>query len=183
MIMTADELRQYVTTDEADQALEARLLALELLIRAYTNNNFQVRAFRSAADAFSDGNTLLVSNSGLFKENDTLQITNSALNAGIVNVLASSAGTVTVKENLYDESGVTLTKVVYPADVKMGVANLMRWELERREKAGLASESLSRHSVTFADQTGENTVMGYPLALLGFLAPYMRARFGQGVQA
>lgn len=181
MIMTVAEFRQVADTDATDQALEARLLALELLIRAYTNNNFQARAFRSAAAAVSTGKTLLVENSGLFKANDTLQITDSALNAGLVNVRTSSGGTVTVKEELYDEAEITVTKVVYPADVKMGVANLMKWELERREKVGLASESLSRHSVTFADQTGANTVMGYPLALMGFLAPYMRARFGQGV--
>lgn len=181
MIMTVSELRQYVATDETDQALEAKLLALELLIRAYTNNNFQVRAFRAMADAVASGKTLVVGTPNLFKANDTLQITQSQLNGGLVNVRTSSGGTITVKEELYDESGVVLTKVVYPADVKMGVANLMKWELERREKVGLASESLSRHSVTFADQTGENTVMGYPLALMGFLAPYMRARFGQGV--
>ena len=30
---------------------------------------------------------------------------------------------------------------------------------------------------------GDNSIMGYPRSLLGFLAPYMRARFGQGVQA
>ena len=54
MIMTAAELRQFVTTNETDQALEARLRALELLIRAYTNNNFQKRAFRSAAAAVAE---------------------------------------------------------------------------------------------------------------------------------
>ena len=49
MIMTVAELRQYVTTDDVDQVLEAKLQALELLIRAYTNNNFQQRAFRAVA--------------------------------------------------------------------------------------------------------------------------------------
>ena len=46
MIMTVVELRRYVETEEDDKILEARLQTLELLIRAYTNNNFQVRAFR-----------------------------------------------------------------------------------------------------------------------------------------
>lgn len=67
----------------------------------------------------------------------------------------------------------------YPADVKMGVVNLMKWELNNREKVGVSSETISRHSVTYFDQNGNNTVMGYPKSLLGFLIPYVRARFGK----
>ena len=40
MLMTVEELRQYVTTEETDQVLAARLSALELTIRNYTNNTF-----------------------------------------------------------------------------------------------------------------------------------------------
>ena len=71
----------------------------------------------------------------------------------------------------------------YPMDVKMGVINMMKWELTSREKVGVASESISRHSVSYFDMTGDNTVMGYPKALLGFLTPYKKARFGQGLRA
>lgn len=71
--------------------------------------------------------------------------------------------------------------VMYPADVKLGVANLFKWDEERRDKVGVASETISRHSVTYADASGENTCMGYPKALMGFLKPYMKARFGQGL--
>ena len=69
----------------------------------------------------------------------------------------------------------------YPADVKMGVVNLVKWELESRGKIGVASETISRHSVTYIDFNGENAIMGYPKALMGFLRPYKKARFGQGV--
>lgn len=69
----------------------------------------------------------------------------------------------------------------YPMDVKMGVINLMKWELNSRDKVGIASESISRHSVTYFDMTGDNSAMGYPKALTGFLRPYMKARFGQGL--
>ena len=41
MIMTVDELKKYVDTEEKDSVLEAKLQALELLIRKYTNNNYQ----------------------------------------------------------------------------------------------------------------------------------------------
>lgn len=69
----------------------------------------------------------------------------------------------------------------YPMDVKMGVINLMKWEFTSRDKVGVASESISRHSVTYFDMTGDNSTMGYPRALMGFLKPYMKARFGQGL--
>ena len=71
--------------------------------------------------------------------------------------------------------------VVYPADVKMGVINLFKWDEDKRDKVGIASESISRHSVTYSDMTGDNCTIGYPKALMGFLKPYMRARFGQGL--
>lgn len=70
----------------------------------------------------------------------------------------------------------------YPADIKMGVVNLMRWELGNREKMGVASETISRHSVTYFDVTADNSIMGYPASLRGFLRPYMKARFGQGMR-
>lgn len=69
----------------------------------------------------------------------------------------------------------------YPMDVKMGVVGMMKWELNNRDKVGVASETISRHSVTYFDMTGDNSAMGYPRSLLGFLRPYRRARFGQGL--
>lgn len=181
MIMTVAELRQFVTTDETDQALEARLSALELLIRAYTNNNFQARAFRAIAVATSSGHQLVTAINNPFKAGDTLQITESELNTGLVNVRTSSNGVITVKEDLYDESGVVITKVVYPMDVKLGVANMVKWQLDNGDKVGVQSETISRHSVTYFNLDGDNSSMGFPKSLTGFLRPYMKARFGQGL--
>jgi len=182
MLMTVTELRQYVNTDETDQVLEAMLQALELSIRAYTNNNFQVRPFRAVAVAMN-GNTLMVNTAIPFKAGDTLQITESDLqDNALVTVEAVDGDTITVKEDLYDESAVVITKVVYPADVKMGVVNMVKWELDNRDKVGVASETISRHSVTYFDMSEGNSTMGYPKAVLGFLRPYMKARFGRGIR-
>lgn len=181
MIMSVAELRQYITTDETDQVLEAKLQALELLIRAYTNNNFQKRAFRAVAVAVSDGNRLITTASNPFKPGDTLQVSDSEFNDGLVTIKTATGEAITVKEDLFDESGVIITKVVYPADVKMGCANLMKWELDNRDKVGVSSETISRHSVTYFNMDGDNSTMGYPKSLLGFLKPYKRARFGQGL--
>ena len=118
MVLSVEELRKHLTTEESDEVLEAKLEAMERVVKLYTNNNF--------------------------------------------------------KRHLTDTGE-------YPMDVKMGVVNLMKWELERRDKVGVSSESISRHSVTFFDMSEENTAMGFPVALLGFLKPYKRVRFGGGV--
>ena len=183
MIMTVAEFRRFVETEETDEVLEAKLLALEFSIRAYTNNNFQIRALRTVAVAMSEGNVLLCGSAIPFKVGDTLQITESDLmQDALVTVASVQNGTVAVNETIEDESGVVVTKVKYPQDVKMGVVNLMKWELDNREKVGIASESISRHSVTYFNMDGDNTVMGYPKSLMGFLKPYKRARFGRGIR-
>ena len=183
MILTVSELRQYITTEETDQLLEAKLQALELLIRAYTNNNFQIRAFRAVAVAVAQGNKLLFNSPVPFKVGDTLQITESDfMQNELVTVLDIEESSITVNGELSDESGVVVTKVKYPMDVKMGIVNLMKWELEHRDKVGVASESISRHTVNYIDQTGANTTMGFPVSLMGFLKPYRKARFGGGIK-
>ena len=179
MILTAQELKQYVITDEEDQALEAKLSALELLIRAHTHNNFQQRNIRRMADTAS-GTLVMATNP--FKVGDTVQVTDSNFNDGLYTVTAADENTITVKEELHDEEFMYVTKVVYPMDVKMGVVNLYKWDMDRRDKVGIASESISRHSVTYESMTDDNSIMGYPKSLMGFLKPYMKARFGQGVR-
>ena len=81
-----------------------------------------------------------------------------------------------VDGDLFDYPLNTVTKVQYPVDIQKGVIDLMLWEKENRSKVGVKSETLSRHSVTYYDQDANNSKMGYPVALLGFLTPYMKAR-------
>ena len=173
--MSVTEYRLLNPNDpETDQALEAKLQALESVIRAYTNNNFQKRAFRFSCPVI---NGKLYYTTNLLKVDDTVQISESALNDGLYTVNAIASDTITLNADLYDEDYVLVTKVIYPADVKMGVVNLLKWENANRDKVGIASESLSRKSVTYVNMDGENSLLGYPKSLLGFLTPYMKARF------
>lgn len=86
-------------------------------------------------------------------------------------------GHIEVNEELVSEPVVMVTKVVYPMDIKLGVANMLSWDLNNRDKVGVQSETISRHSVTYFNMDGDNSIMGYPKSLLGFLKPYMKARF------
>ena len=175
MIMSVTDYRLLNPNDtETDQALEAKLRALESVIRAYTNNNFQKRAFRFSCPVI---NGKLFYNTNLIKGGDTVQISDSALNDGLYVVQDVGSDTIALDAELYDEDYVLVTKIIYPADVKMGVVNLLKWESANSDKVGIASESLGRHSVTYFDMNGEHSLVGSPKSLLGFLSPYMKARF------
>ena len=167
MIISVDELKKYITTDLADEVLEAKLQALETAIRKYTNNNFQNRNKRIIVNIVN-GN-LELSGYRYISEDDTIQISGSSYNDGVY--------TLSTDMNLFDENDVLVTKIEYPSDVKMGVVNLLDWEINKRNKVGVASETISRHSVTYFNMDGDNSLIGYPKSLVGFLKPYMKARF------
>lgn len=92
-------------------------------------------------------------------------------------IIEISVNNVKVDMDLFSVPYNLVTKIEYPDDVKEGVINLLSWEIENRKKVGVKSESISRHSVTYFDLDASNQVMGYPVSLLGFLAPYKKARF------
>lgn len=175
MIMSVEEFRAFVTTDIADAVIEAKLQALEMLIRKYTNNNFQRRSYRRTADIV--GGLFCVEALTPFNVGDTVQITESQLNEGLFTVKEVDKSTFKVNEDVEDEAGVLVTKIVYPMDVKMGVVNMMKWELDNRDKVGIQSETISRHSVTYFNMDGDNSTIGFPKSLIGFLKPYIKARF------
>lgn len=174
MIISVDEFKEYVTTSDADQVIESKLLAIELLIRKYTNNNFQNRNIRFLADSVG---TILNGSSPFLKVGDTVQISDSRVNDGLYVVTDVNESSVVVDKPLFTVAHNLVTKIEYPIDVKMGVINMMKWDMENRDKVGIQSETISRHSVTYFNMDGDNSLIGYPKSLIGFLKPYMKARF------
>ena len=66
-----------------------------------------------------------------------------------------------------------------PPDIAEGANEMLVWSCTTAQKvrSGVKSESLSRHTVTYADNGGEPSKWGYPVAMMGFIRPYMRPRF------
>lgn len=155
-----------------DEKIGLKLRAIEQTIRAYTNNNFQDRDVRGAADII--GGLFVMEALTPFSVGDTVQVSESRLNKGLLTVATADDSTFTVEEAVKDESDVLVTKVAYPADVIDCCCNLMEWEINNRDKVGIKSETLSRHSVTYEDSA--SMFMGYPAAILGCLKPYRKAR-------
>jgi hypothetical protein len=174
MIISVAEAKKYIATALENSVLEAKLQALELQVRGYTNNNFQKRNIRFKCPVMA---TKLFLNTPFLAVGDTIQISNSMYSDGVFNIVAIADGFIELNKNLLDEAEVLVTKVEYPFDVQMGVVNMLKWDIENRDKVGIQSESISRHSVTYFNMDGDNSLMGYPKSILGFLKPYMKARF------
>lgn len=174
MIISVEEAKKYMAVTIDDSKLEAKLQALESLVRKYTNNNFQKRGIRFKCQVMAQK---LYLSTNMLQVGDTVQISNSIYNDGVYTINEIEEDFVIVNEALIDESLVTVTKVVYPKDVQMGVVNMLNWDLTNRDKVGIQSETISRHSVTYFNMDGDNSTVGYPKSLLGFLKPYMCARF------
>ncbi len=178
MIISVEELKQFITTDKADSVLEAKLQALEQMIRKHTNNRFHQKPYmRIKADVIAG--IFVTDDALLFNVGDTVQVSQGAdaTDCGIYTIAEIDGQTFTIKEDIADMANVAVSKVSYGIDIKMGVINLMEWDLNNRQKLGIQSESISRHSVTYFNMDGDNSLMGYPKSLLGFLKPYMKARF------
>ena len=160
MIISVDELRLHVETNLTNEQLEAKLLALEIAIRKQTNNNFQNRNFRFMCDI---KNGVLERSAAFIKVGDTVEITDCNFNKGIYVIKEKTNSTIVLDKELYDEDAVLVTKIVYPEDVKMDAIEIMRWKLKNENQnynpeaeKEVQSESISRHSVTYAKDTTES---------------------------
>lgn len=175
MIISVDSLLALPEfSGQSEQFLNDKLKAIEDLIRSYTNNNFQNRTVRFEGASVFDR---VYGKSNFLKVGDTVQITQSHVNDGLYTVVEISDEYIQLDSELFAVEKNLVTKVEYPTAIKSGVVDLMKWEISNRDKVGIQSETISRHSVTYFNMDGDNSVMGYPKSLLGFLKPYMKARF------
>ena len=161
-------------SDLSETQIETMILAVENLIRAYTHNHFHNRFVRFAA---ASSGTAVLGVSEYLSAGDTVEISQSIVNNGLYVVSEIGDDYTDLGQELKSVEYNLVTKVEYPPDVVQGVLNMLKWDVNNRDKVGIKAETLSRHSVTYYDQDSENTVMGYPVALLAFLKPYMKARF------
>jgi hypothetical protein len=171
MILSVDELKLRVQCSDFDSVIAAKLEAIEMVIRAYTNNNFQNRAIRFSghSDTFR-----LYGDTRYFAVGDTIQISASGVNDGLYTVTVVHDDRLEVDGNLFAIDYNLVTKVEYPADVVQCAVDLFNWKQTMGEKVGVKSETLSRHSVTYEDSTA--LYMGYPVGILNGLLLYRKAR-------
>jgi len=172
MIISVTELKKRVDCGNAtDDAITARLAAIEAVIRAYTNNKFQVREARFWG--ISAGYTVQ-GVPAYMMAGDTVEISETGVNDGLYTIATVSADAVTVDRELFAVSGNLVTKISYPADVVQCAVDLYKWQQSMGDKVGIKSETISRHSVTYEDSA--TLYMGYPVGILNGLKLYRKAR-------
>lgn len=173
MIVSVAEAIDYIGQDINESQLIQRIKGIERLIRDETNNTFQERRIRFKAP--SEDNILLGDNPYL-AVGDEVEITES-INEGLYTITQIDDQGIHLDGSLYPQNHNLVTKIVYPEAIRSGVLDMLRWEYTMRDKVGIKSESLSRHSVTYYDMDANNSLNGYPVALVGFLEPYYKPRY------
>lgn len=172
MIITVDDLRKQVNCGTTtDELLTVKLEAIEAVIRAYTNNNFQLRSARFAGRS---EDFCVYGSPRFFTVGDTVQISASGVNDGLYTVTAVHEDHIELNKSLMAVPCNLVTKIKYPADVTQCAVDLYKWKQTMGDKVGVKSETLSRHSVTYEDSA--TLFMGYPVGILNGLNLHRKAR-------
>lgn len=172
MIISVEDLKKQIDCGTAmDDLITAKLEAIEAVIRAYTNNNFQQREIRFVG--MSEGMRLYGA-PRFFSVGDTVQISGSGVNDGLYLVTVIGEDSIELDKPLITAEVNLVTKVKYPADVVQCAVDLYRWKQNMGDKVGIKSETISRHSVTYEDSA--TLFMGYPVGILNGLNLYKKAR-------
>lgn len=172
MIISVENLKKQVDCGTAsDEVITSKLEAIEAVIRAYTNNDFQQRAVRFMA---SSSNMILNGNPQHFAVGDTIQVSGNGLNDGLYLVTEVGDDFLQVDKPLIDTFCNLVTKINYPADVVQCAVDLYKWKQTMGDKVGIKSETLSRHSVSYEDSA--TLFMGYPVGILNGLKLHKKAR-------
>lgn len=171
MIISVEDFKAQVSTTDSDDLLATKLEAIEAVIRAYTNNNFQQRGIRFSG--YSDGMGVYGSPQ-FFTVGDTVQISGSDVNDGLYLVTWVDEQHIEVDKPLMPYDFNLVTKIKYPADVIQCAVDMYQWKQNMGGKVGIKSETISRHSVTYEDSSA--LFMGYPMAILNGLNLYKKAR-------
>ena len=177
MLIKVEELKtlysEYDFSKFNDARLELKLKGIENAIRKYTHNSFMNRNTITECKVV-DG--YLVGDMRYFNIGDTIEIYNGNINDGLYVIEDKNDDTVMLDRPLYDCDELKIVKIEYPQDVIEGSVDLLDYDLNYRKesKKGIASETLSRHSVSYVQLNASNVLNGYPAHLLGFLQRYVR---------
>lgn len=164
-----------ITQDQLD--------GFEASIRQITSNNFQVKDVRGhgitiAENVVSFKRDLLTKS---VRVGDTIEIYGAGINDGLytikdVNGLLLTLDVAPRVSGVFREAIASL--VVYPADVKVGIENLIKYDVKMGSKIGVKSETVSRMSTTYYDVNSAESTSGYPANLMNFIKKYEKMRWG-----
>lgn len=181
MLISVNDLKtiysDYDFSKFTDERIRRKLEAIEQLVIEYTNNHFYNRDIKT--DCTVDYNNTLQGNFKAFNDGDTVELYNKSTSLGLFVIQEKNDDTSVVLDSPFVEiDDMKMVKVEYPTAIVEGCIDLLNYDLNVKNinKLGVASESISRHSVSYVTRNDSNMAMGYPSELLTFLKPYMEWR-------
>lgn len=176
MIITlakAQEIIKDVTQDDLD--------GIEQAIRELTHNNFQNRNVRLCGYLKFEGNKIYYQGEAIgFVKGKTIQASNTKYNDGLYVITDVQHDHIEVEgDDLFISSTVKdsmITLVEYPKDILAGVRKLLKYDKQMGHKMGVKSETISRWSTSYFDQTAGESVNGYPAAYMSFISKYRKMK-------
>lgn len=181
MIATVSEVKALlqITTTAKDDVITALLPTIDRFILDWTKNQFKQIKVRMESSFISFSELVTISDSDAlfieckFTPGTQIVVEGSLYNDGVYEISSLTAGSLTLAtgSGLIDEAAgecITITMVNYPKSLKLDIAQMVAYAMNKAGKEGIQSESLGDYSVTFMDATS------YPLSILNRLKPYRK---------
>jgi hypothetical protein len=182
MIVTTAEVKTLlsITVSTKDETIKALLPSIEQFLLDWTKNQFkQTKVYRESTAVSFDAATLTITDGEaqflVNKLNSGLKIVveGSLFNDGHYEIDTSTESTLTLvagSELIAEDTGehVKITAVFYPRSLKLVVAQMVAYAMQKANKEGIQSESLGDYSVTFTSADA------YPKSILKMLNPYRK---------
>ena len=114
-----------------------------------------------------------------YQEGDTIELIGTLYNDGLHLVSSVSEFYLEVEQPLIDESAPKgiVAKVDYPADLAFHLMAIVQYRAKMAGKVGIKSESISRKSTTYFDNTASESIEGLPAAMWAFIKKYRKIKW------
>jgi hypothetical protein len=168
MITTRAEIKTLlkISTTTYDDIIDLLLPIIQDDIMSFLKNKFILSDIEVWKGGISfSGNTITDASSTFLTEGfvaGNIVVQDSKLNNGFYTVTNVTANTLTVSEDLTTESAenvIKINQIKYPQGLKLIFANMIGFTLN--VKHGVKSESISRYSVSYANDV-QSLINGYP---------------------
>lgn len=148
-----------------DSLIDSLLPMIQDDILTFLKNKFKTEILISGKTISFAGKSIFDSDLGFVTAGfvpGNIVVQDSKINDGFYTLEAVTAGTLTVSESLTTESAandIRITQINYPKGLELVAANMIGYVMNN--KHGVKSESISRYSVSYANDVS-SLVNGYP---------------------
>ena len=178
MILTLSEAQNINKT-----ITQLELDAYENTIRELTNNKFHHGFIKNSNLAFTHDSIISSEELVGYRVGDTVEIINTKFNNGLwlIEKVVDDyiLKIVTDDKQMTESTGETAVvfKIEYPADIKIGLLEVIKYKTKMANKIGIKSERISRTSVTYHDVSATDNTEGIPSSYWSFLDKYRKLRW------